>query len=58
MLKRKAVARVRVPSTIWKKILGDTLLELRLIPPRFSGRVIISFKEGGISFVEKTETMK
>jgi len=58
MTRRQVVADFRVTSFIWKKKISHTLLELNIVPERFTGRVIISFKEGGISFVEKTETLK
>jgi hypothetical protein len=57
-MRRQVVTNIRVPNSVWKKKVSDTLLELNMIPENFSGKVVISFKEGGISYVEKTETLK
>lgn len=57
-MRRQVVTDIRVPNSIWKKKLSDTLSELNIIPEYFSGKVVISFKDGGISYVEKTETLK
>jgi hypothetical protein len=58
MNRRQAIMDIRVPNSVWKKRICDTLLELNIIPEGFTGKVIISFKDGGISFIEKTETLK
>jgi len=42
----------------WKKSVSETLLSLRIIPEKFNGRVVVVFKEGGVSYLEKTETFK
>ena len=42
----------------WKKTLAATLQALEIIPDRFNGRVLVSFKDGGISYLEKSETLK
>ena len=42
----------------WKKKVSETLLILNIVPEKFTGRVVIAFKEGGVSYLEKTETMK
>jgi len=42
----------------WKKTVSETLHALQIIPERFNGRVVVTFKDGGISYLEKTETMK
>jgi hypothetical protein len=57
-MRRQVVTNIRVPNSIWKKKVSDTLYELNIIPENFSGKVVISFKDGGISYVEKTETLK
>jgi hypothetical protein len=49
---------MRVPNSVWKKRVSDTLYELNIIQENFSGKVVISFKDGGISYIEKTETIK
>ena len=48
----------RTDSQDWKKTVSDTLQSLNIIPDRFSGRVVVTFKDGGDSYLEKTETMK
>jgi hypothetical protein len=58
MNRRQAITDIRVPNSVWKKRIRDTLLDLNIISESFSGKVIISFKEGGISYIEKTETLK
>jgi hypothetical protein len=57
-MRRQVVTDIRVSNSIWKKKVSDTLYELNIIPGNFSGKVVISFKDGGISYVEKTETLK
>jgi hypothetical protein len=57
-MRRQVVTDIRVPNSVWKKKLSVTLFELNIIPEYFSGKVVISFKDGGISYVEKTETLK
>ncbi len=58
MTRRQVVTNIRVPNSVWKKKVSDTLYELNIIPSSFSGKVVISFKDGGISYIEKTETLK
>ena len=58
MTRQQAITDIRVPNSVWKKRICDTLLELNIIPEGFSGKVIISFKDGGISYIEKSETLK
>jgi len=57
-MRRQVVTDMRVPNSVWKKKVSDTLYELNIIPDNFSGKVVISFKEGGVSYIEKTETFK
>jgi len=57
-MRRQVVTDIRVPNSVWKKKISDTLYELNIIPSAFSGKVVISFKDGGISYIEKTETFK
>jgi hypothetical protein len=57
-MRRQVVTDIRVPNSVWKKKVSDTLSELNIIPASFSGKVVISFKDGGISYIEKTETLK
>lgn len=56
--RRQVVTNIRVPNSVWKKRLCDTFVELLIIPEGFSGKLVISFKNGGISYIEKTETFK
>jgi hypothetical protein len=58
MNRRQAITDIRVPNSVWKKKIRDTLLELNIVPEGFNGKVIISFNEGGVSYIEKTETLK
>lgn len=57
-MRRQVVTDIRVPNSIWKRKVSDTLSELNIIPGNFSGKVVISFKDGGVSYIEKTETFK
>jgi hypothetical protein len=57
-MRRQVVTDMRVPNSVWKKRVSDTLYELNIIQENFSGKVVISFKDGGISYIEKTETFK
>jgi hypothetical protein len=57
-MRRQVVTDIRVPNSVWKKKISDTLLDLNIIPASFSGKVVISFKDGGVSYIEKTETFK
>lgn len=58
IMRRQVVTDMRVPNSVWKKKVSDTLFELKIIQENFSGKVVISFKDGGISYIEKTETFK
>jgi len=42
----------------WKKTISETLQNLCIIPERFNGKIVVSFKDGGISYLEKSETFK
>lgn len=57
-MRRQVVTDIRVPNSVWKRKVSDTLSELNIIPENFSGKVVISFKDGGVSYIEKTETFK
>ena len=45
-------------SDSWKNTVSELLKELSIIPERFNGKVVVSFKDGGISYLEKSETFK
>lgn len=57
-VRRQVVTNIRVPNSVWKKRVCETLLDLYIIPEHFSGKLVISFKNGGISYIEKTQTFK
>ena len=57
-VRRQVVTDIKALNSVWKKRLCDTFQELNIIPEKFSGKLVISFKEGVISFIEKTETYK
>ena len=42
----------------WKQAVAETLQKLQIIPEKFNGRIMISFKDGGVSYLEKSETIK
>lgn len=42
----------------WKKDVSEMLRNLCIIPDKFNGKVVISFKDGGVSYLEKSETFK
>lgn len=44
--------------TTWKKAVARTFLDLQLIPEKFSGELVVSFKDGGVSYLKKSETFK
>jgi hypothetical protein len=56
--RRQIVTDIKAPGSVWKKKICDIFHELRIVPNRFSGKLVISFKNGGISYIEKTETFK
>lgn len=45
-------------SASWKETVTKTFQALQIIPEKFNGKVLVSFKDGGISYLEKTETLK
>jgi hypothetical protein len=42
----------------WKQTVSETLQTLQIIPEKFSGRIVVTFKDGGVSYLEKSETYK
>ena len=56
--RRQVVTNIRVPNSVWKKRVCETLFDLNIIPENFSGKLVISFKNGGIRYIEKTQTFK
>ena len=45
-------------GTAWKKTVARTFLNLQLIPEKFSGELVVTFKDGGVSYLKKSETFK
>lgn len=48
------------PSSIsaCKRIIAATMKKISIIDDGFTGKLIISFKEGGVSYIEKVEQFK
>lgn len=42
----------------WKQTVSETLQSLQIIPEKFNGRIMVAFKDGGVSYLEKSETYK
>ncbi len=57
-VRRQVVTDIKAKNSVWKKQLCDAFQELHIIPEHFTGKLVISFKDGGINFIEKTETFK
>jgi hypothetical protein len=53
----EAVTPTEEPNA-WKKTVARTLIGLRIIPEKFSGELVVNFKDGGVSYLKKTETLK
>ncbi|HEY7745857.1 MAG TPA: hypothetical protein VIA07_05920 [Desulfuromonadales bacterium] len=45
-------------TNAWKRTVARTFLGLGLIPDQFNGELVITFKDGGVSYLKKTETFK
>jgi hypothetical protein len=45
-------------TSAWKRTVSETFLALQIIPEKFNGKVVVTFKDGGVSYLEKTETFK
>ncbi len=50
--------RLRHPIAVCKQMIASTLTDIELVSKEFSGKLIISFKEGGVSYIEKIEQFK
>jgi hypothetical protein len=44
--------------TACKRIIAATMQKMELIDGGFTGKLIIAFKEGGVSYIEKVEQFK
>ena len=42
----------------WKQTVSETMRHLQIIPEKFNGKVVVVLKEGGVSYLERTETRK
>lgn len=49
---------IQVESVDWKIRISETLREVHIISDTFTGEVSISFKDGGISWLERREIFK
>ena len=45
-------------TNTWKKTVARTFVGLELIPERFNGELVVTFKDGGVSYLRRTETFK
>jgi hypothetical protein len=41
-----------------KRIIAATMQKMQFIDDSFTGKLVISFKEGGVSYIEKSEQFK
>jgi hypothetical protein len=46
------------PISAYKRIIAATMQKISIIDDGFTGKLIISFKEGGVSYIEKVEQFK
>jgi len=58
MSRRELATDNRKDEIDWKKEVGDILRDLNIITGGFSGMIVITFKDGGISYLEKREVFK
>jgi hypothetical protein len=49
---------LRYSVTICKELIAKTLADIGMVGQQFSGKMVISFKEGGVSYIEKIEHLK
>lgn len=42
----------------WKQGVSAVFRELKLISDGYTGKIVVTFKDGGVSYLEKTETLK
>ncbi|WP_225073232.1 hypothetical protein [Desulfuromonas sp. CSMB_57] len=63
-LQRKAFQKRKVQSDIGasisdcKQAIADIMRALKLVNRSFSGKLVIAFKEGGVSYIERVEQLK
>ncbi len=58
MSRRRSAKEINRTEVDWKRAVADVLQEMNIIKDRFSGTVVINFKDGGISYLEKKEILK
>ncbi len=46
------------PISTRKRIIASTMQKMEFINNTFTGKLVISFKEGGVSYIEKIEQFK
>lgn len=46
------------PISTRKRIIASTMQKMEFINGSFTGKLVISFKEGGVSYIEKIEQFK
>lgn len=46
------------PISTRKRIIASTMQKMEFINGTFTGKLVISFKEGGVSYIEKIEQFK
>jgi hypothetical protein len=47
-----------LPITTCKRVIAATMRKMELVNGGFTGKLIIAFKEGGVSYIEKVEQFK
>jgi hypothetical protein len=58
MSRCQAATDIRIEDFDWKRKVSDTLMELDFISDTFTGKIIISFNQGGVTYLEKSEMFK
>lgn len=46
------------PISTRKRIIASTMQKMEFINSNFTGKLVISFKQGGVSYIEKIEQFK
>jgi len=48
----------RTSQKVDRKILLDYMIKCGIVHPDYTGKVVLSFTDGGINFIEKTEKVQ
>jgi hypothetical protein len=56
--RRQEARDIQVEGSDWKSRISEAFQELHIISDTFTGDISISFKEGGISWLERREILK